>query len=58
MFSMAGGAVAASSVPNDFAPTPPGPFYVPEPRGIVVIGVADIRGDPESLWNELKGRLP
>jgi len=33
-------------------------FYVPEPRGIVVIGVADPRGDPDRLWNELQGRLP
>ncbi|MCF7786642.1 MAG: type II toxin-antitoxin system RelE/ParE family toxin [Prosthecobacter sp.] len=33
-------------------------FYVPEPRGIVVIGVADLRGDPDSWWSELQGRLP
>ncbi len=35
-----------------------GVFYVPEPRGIVVVGVADLRRDPESLWKELLGRLP
>lgn len=33
-------------------------FYVPEPRGIVIIGVADLRGDPNKLWSELQGRLP
>lgn len=33
-------------------------FYVPEPRGIVIIGVADLRGDPDNLWKELQGRLP
>jgi plasmid stabilization system protein ParE len=33
-------------------------FHVPEPRGIVVIGVADLRGDPDDLWRELHGRLP
>jgi len=33
-------------------------FYVPEPRGIVVIGVADLRRDPDSLWRELRSRLP
>lgn len=35
-----------------------GLFYVPEPRGIVVIGVADLRRDPESLRSEMLGRLP
>lgn len=33
-------------------------FYVPEPRGIVVIGVVDMRRDPESLWGEIRDRLP
>jgi|GEM_PF-639723 len=33
-------------------------FYVPEPRGIVIIGVADMRRDPESLWGEIRDRLP
>ena len=33
-------------------------FYVPEPRGIVVIGVADMRRDPEPLWGEIRDRLP
>lgn len=33
-------------------------FYVPEPRGIVVVGVADLRSDPDSLWSQLKRRLP
>ncbi len=33
-------------------------FYVPEPRGIVIIGLADLRGDPDSLWSELQRRLP
>ena len=33
-------------------------FYAPEPRGIVIIGVADLRGDPDNLWSELQGRLP
>ncbi|OYW78026.1 MAG: hypothetical protein B7Z37_01425 [Verrucomicrobia bacterium 12-59-8] len=33
-------------------------FDVPEPRGIVIIGVADIRRDPEEWWNELRNRMP
>ncbi|WP_395746383.1 hypothetical protein [Prosthecobacter sp.] len=33
-------------------------FYVPEPRGIVIIGVADPRCDPEAWWNELRSRMP
>jgi plasmid stabilization system protein ParE len=33
-------------------------FYVPEPRGIVVIAVADLRRDPDSLWHEIRSRLP
>jgi plasmid stabilization system protein ParE len=33
-------------------------FYVPEPRGIVIIGVADIRRDPAEWWNELRSRMP
>lgn len=33
-------------------------FYVPEPRGIVVIGVADLRCNPDDLWREMQGRLP
>jgi len=33
-------------------------FYVPEPRGIVVIGVADLRCDPDDLWRVMQGRLP
>ena len=35
-----------------------GLFYVPEPRGIVVIGVADLRSDPDQLWREIASRLP
>lgn len=33
-------------------------FYVPAPRGIVIIGVADLRSDPDDLWREMQGRLP
>ncbi len=33
-------------------------FYVPESRGIVIIGVADIRRDPDKWWNELLNRMP
>ena len=33
-------------------------FYVPEPRGIVVIGVADLRTDPDQIWREIRSRLP
>lgn len=32
-------------------------FYVPEPRGIVILGVADIRRDPDSWWSELRSRM-
>ena len=32
-------------------------FYVPEPRGIVIIGVADNRRDPDEWWNELRSRM-
>lgn len=35
-----------------------GLFDVPEPRGIVVIAVADLRQDPERLWQEIQSRLP
>ena len=33
-------------------------FYVPESRGVIIIGVADIRRDPEEWWNELRSRMP
>jgi len=33
-------------------------FYVPESRGVIIIGVADIRRDPEAWWNELRSRMP
>lgn len=33
-------------------------LYVPEPRGIVVIGMADLRCDPDDLWRELQERFP
>jgi plasmid stabilization system protein ParE len=33
-------------------------FYVPESRGIVIIGIADIRCDPDKWWNELLNRMP
>lgn len=33
-------------------------FYVPESRGVVVLGVADIRRDPDKWWNELLNRMP
>lgn len=33
-------------------------FYVPESRGVVIIGVADIRRDPDEWWNELRSRMP
>jgi hypothetical protein len=33
-------------------------FYVPEPRGIVVIGMADLRSDPDQIWREIRSRLP
>jgi len=29
-----------------------------ESRGIVIIGVADIRRDPDKWWNELRSRMP
>ncbi|WP_395738260.1 type II toxin-antitoxin system RelE/ParE family toxin [Prosthecobacter sp.] len=32
-------------------------FYVPESRGIVIIGVADPRRDPEAWWDELRSRM-
>jgi hypothetical protein len=35
-----------------------GVFYVPEPRRIVIIAVADLRRDPDSIWNEIRSRIP
>jgi plasmid stabilization system protein ParE len=35
-----------------------GLFYVVEPLRVVIIGVQDLRRDPERLRNELLGRLP
>lgn len=35
-----------------------GVFYVPEPLRIVIIAVADLRRDPDSLWNEIRSRIP
>jgi len=35
-----------------------GLFYVAEPLRVVIIGVQDLRRDPERLRDELLGRLP
>lgn len=35
-----------------------GLFYVPEPRRMVIIAVADLRRDPDSIWNEIRSRIP
>ncbi len=33
-------------------------FYVPESRGVVVIGVANLRSDPDQILREIRSRLP
>jgi plasmid stabilization system protein ParE len=35
-----------------------GLFYVPEPRGIIVLAVVDLRQDPERIQQEIRSRLP
>lgn len=35
-----------------------GLFYVPEPRGIVVIGLADLRQHPDGIAEQILRRLP
>jgi hypothetical protein len=35
-----------------------GLFYVPEPSRIVIIAVADLRRDPDSIWSEIRSRIP